>query len=45
MLEGPLILVGYGKYFLDFSITLRINSERFSSKLLIIEVQKVMGSR
>ena len=31
-------------FFLDFSVTLRINSKRFSSKLSIIEAQKVMGS-
>ena len=31
--------------FLDLSVTLKMSSERFSLKLSIIEVQKVMGSR
>ena len=38
------MLVGYGKILLGISISLRMNSEWFSSKLLISEVQKVMES-
>ena len=37
--------IGNGKYFLDFSVTLKMDGERFPSKLSIIEVQKVMGYR
>ena len=39
------MLIGYGKIFFGFSIALKMSSGRFSSKLSIIEVQKVMGSR
>ena len=39
------MLIGYVKIFLDFSVTLKMSCERFPSKLSIIEVQKVMGSR
>ena len=38
------MLIIYGKILLDFSVTLRVDSERLSSKLSITEVQKVMGS-
>ena len=45
LIEGPLILIGYRKILLDFSVTLRMDSEQLSAKLSINEVQKVMESR
>ena len=44
LIEGPLILISYGKILLDFSVALRMDSERLSAKFLLNEVEKVMES-
>ena len=42
-MEGSLIGPVYGDIFLEFSVTLKKNSEQLCLKLLIIDVQRVMG--
>ena len=42
-MEGSLIGSVYGDIFLEFSVTLKKNSEQLCLKLPIIDIQRVMG--
>ena len=43
LIEDSLIGPVYENIFLEFSVTLKLDSERFCLKLPIIDIQRVMG--
>ena len=43
LIAGTFISPVYGNIFLEFSVILKKDSERLSSKLPIIDIQKVMS--